>query len=202
MGEPYTDEEFPPEFTSLANSKDKEDKIPKFRNKKIEWKRASELKPNCQVFVDGVKPTDIRQGAIGNCYFLASLAALSEFPKLIAARFYTRETNKAGIYLMSFYVNGVEYPVVVDDWMPIVNGDSVFAKTVGGELWVFLMEKAWAKLQGSYARTESGRPFIALPHIIGTPAWFQTHSDGEDALWKEIVKADKRKYTMIASSGG
>jgi hypothetical protein len=117
--EPWTDPEFPPKFMSIANHQDKPELIQNFRKMDIEWKRANDHRPGAQVFVDGIQQTDIKQGALGNCYFLASVAAMAEFPRLVAARFYTRRANKAGIYLLSFFVNGIETPVIVDEWMPL-----------------------------------------------------------------------------------
>jgi calpain-15 len=106
-----------------------------------------------------VHPNDINQGALGNCYFLAVLSAIAEHENRIKAHFYTQKVNNAGIYLMSFFVNGVEKPVIVDDWFPVELGrkkQPAFASSKDEELWVMLMEKAWAKLNGTYARSESG----------------------------------------------
>lgn len=67
------------------------------------------------------------------------------------------EANDAGCYVINFYVNGYKTAVMVDDWIPCKYGRPAFAKSnTDGELWVILMEKAWAKLQGTYSRTASG----------------------------------------------
>ena len=58
--------------------------------------------------------------------------------------------------MVSFYLNGIETPVIVDDHFPVRYGKPAFASTRDGELWVMLLEKAWAKLQGSFARTIGG----------------------------------------------
>lgn len=45
--------------------------------------------------------------------------------------FITQTINKAGIYLLSFYVNGIEYPVILDDFIPLnSSGRPAFASTV------------------------------------------------------------------------
>jgi hypothetical protein len=44
---------------------------------------------------------------------------MAEKPERVMARFYTKEINKAGIYLMSFFINGIETPVYVDDFLPV-----------------------------------------------------------------------------------
>jgi hypothetical protein len=73
-----------------------------------------------QVFIDGIEPTDIHQGWLGNCYFLATLASIARNPERVKTLFYTKEANPAGIYMVSFYLNGLETPVIVDDHFPTI----------------------------------------------------------------------------------
>lgn len=97
-------------------------------------------------------PNDIDQGALGNCYYLATLSSLAEFEDRVKAMFVTKEVNEAGIYLMKFFINGREQEVVVDEHLPCwdFNGKPAMAVSRDGELWVCLLEKAWAKLHGNY----------------------------------------------------
>ena len=81
---------------------------------------------------------------------------MAETKSLVYKRFVTGEVNSAGIYCVTLFVNGYEQPVVVDDWFPTVYGKPAFSKTKTGELWAMIMEKAWAKVHGSYMRTEGG----------------------------------------------
>lgn len=71
---------------------------------------------------------------------------MAEHPENIMARFYTKVVNKAGIYMMIFYINGQEQAVIVDDYIPVRNDKPCFANTKSEELWVMLLEKAWAKI--------------------------------------------------------
>lgn len=73
--------------------------------------------------------------------------------------------------MVKFFQNGKETPVVIDDYLPVKSdGKPVFATSSDGELWVSLLEKAWAKLHGTYARMEGGLPSFAASHIMGVPA--------------------------------
>lgn len=123
------------------------------------------------MFVDEPHPDDIQQGAVGDCYFLAVIASMAEKGDRIRELFYTKKANKAGVYMMTFYVNGKKTPVVVDDYVPVdQNGRLVMANTKSKELWPILLEKAWAKLHTTYARMEGGLPSFACIHLMGTPA--------------------------------
>ena len=55
------------------------------------WKRSTECfgSKSVDVFIDGIMPSDINQGALGNCYFLAVLSALAESPDRVKKCFYT-----------------------------------------------------------------------------------------------------------------
>lgn len=144
-----------------------------------QWKRLSEIYKDQEIFKGGVGPEDIVQGALGDCYFLAVLSSLAEEDSSIKARFVTKTINKAGIYLMTFFVNGIETPVVVDDFIPSRRGKPVFSSTKQEELWAILLEKGWAKLHGTYSRMEAGLPSFACMHLLGTPADSFWHEDEE-----------------------
>ena len=120
--------------------------------------------------------------------------------------FITQSANRAGIYLVRFFLNGQEMPVIIDDFLPVNNstGKPAFAKCRDGELWVSLLEKAWAKLHGTYARCSGGLPCFAANHIMGVPAESYVHSEVKDPahFYERIKSADRRSFTMIASTPG
>lgn len=147
----------------------------------FEWRRFKDIYKKPAMFRDGIDPNDINQGQLGDCYFLAVLSSLAEFPERVAALFFTKEINNAGIYLVRFYINGNETPVIVDDYLPCTkNGTPAFASSRDDEMWVSVLEKAWAKLHGTYARTEGGLPCFACSHLVGVPSESFLHDDIED----------------------
>ena len=180
-GEPWTDRDFLPSKASLFNAEiDSQSNSSDFEN--LEWKRASKIYSYPTIFGEGIGPNDVNQGALDDSYFLATLSSLAEFPNRVEAMFVTQEVNLAGIYLVRFFINGRVTSVVIDDHLPVKpDGKPAFATSRDGELWVSLLEKAWAKLHGSYARIEGGLPSFAASHVMGVPAETHYHSKVDSA---------------------
>lgn len=73
---------------------------------------------------------------------------------------------------MKMYINGEPEIVVVDDYFPFCTHKNNWAFSRSGqdkEIWVLLLEKAWAKIFGSYQRIEGGTTGEALPSLTGAP---------------------------------
>ena len=112
---------------------------------------------------DGVpKIEDINQGMIGNCYFLSALSVFTQYPNLIRRIFKTEEINEFGQYAVNLCINGEFQMVEIDDFFPCQkrkNGKfaSVFSQPSNNSLlWVLILEKAWAKVNGSYDLIDGG----------------------------------------------
>ena len=69
------------------------------------------------------------------------------------------------------------------------------------EIWVLILEKAWAKVYGSYQRIEAGLSGEAFNALTGCPYKFYRHSDlkEQDKLFNTILESDKLKYPMCAA---
>ena len=175
----------------------------------IVWRRLSEVYAECEggmeLFKKGVEPSDVRQGRLADCYFLSVLAAVAEVPGRIESLFNTKTVNAAGIYSINFFVNGKRQEVIVDDLIPCDpdNGLPCFAYSADmGEIWAMLIEKAWAKLHGSYCMIRKGSTLSALPHLTGAPAIRLDHNfeANLDSLWSMIKEADDRNYVIVCST--
>lgn len=68
------------------------------------------------------------------------------------------EPNASGIYLVTLFINGKETPIILDDYFPTKYGRAAYCSSKENEIWAMLLEKAWAKVHGSYMRTEGGLP--------------------------------------------
>lgn len=93
-------------------------------------------------------------------------------------------------------------PIVIDDFLPVTGENKpAFSSSKKGELWVAFLEKAWAKLHGSYARTEEGTPSFVATHIMGVPSESILHASisDEDIFYDQIKKAFAHNSTAIVS---
>jgi len=131
---------------------------------------------------------------------------MAEYPEQIKKLFETHTVNESGIYMLKLYVNGMLTPVIVDDYVPVTARGNLFACTTkSSEIYAILLEKAWAKLHGSYARIESGLPSFATMHLTGAPSdsfWHGNIKEGPDMFWEKMRRCDKFNYLMIAASHG
>ena len=93
-----------------------------------------------------------------------------------------------GVYGLRICKNGVWKEVVVDDYIPCFQQDCAFSKAHGNELWVILLEKAWAKLHSSYERIEAGFAENVLRDLTGAPTEVIETSD--ETLWDRVQQAD------------
>lgn len=152
------------------------------------------------MFEDKIEASDIKQGDLGNCYFLSALAALTEFPAFIRKALTTQEANEAGCYEVNFYLNGELVSVAIDDYFPCKDGKPAFSLSNGSELWVLIMEKAWAKVCGNYESTVIGYTSEALRALTGAPIKFLDHEFEED-IWNDILTADRSKQVICCSAG-
>ena len=111
----------------------------------------------------------------------------------------------SGAYAVRLYVNGEPNDVVVDDHFPYdprPEKDCWFFSrdTTENEIWVQILEKAYAKMFGSYEIVEGGKPYQALCNLTGFPSDLLHHDEiNGDALWKIIYKGACRDQPMVGS---
>ena len=98
------------------------------------------------------------------------------------------------IYELLLNIDGQLQIVIVDDYIPIKKSYKMaaFAQSKGNEIWVMLLEKAWAKVNGGYLNIIAGLPHESLEFLtgIGSLQFNTEHKDEEDLneYKNEIVK--------------
>jgi hypothetical protein len=165
------------------------------------------------LFVNGIKGTDVGQGDLGDCYFLSSLAALANtHPDLIRNAI---KDNGDGTYTVTFKerVKGAVNPVPirVDAKFPTTaSGAQKFGKGLetgphGQELWPALFEKAyatWQENKGGYAHiNQGGEAGDALTGLTGAASeTIKPDHVPVDDLWGKLTSAAKAGDPMCAST--
>ena len=166
----------------------------------------------CDVFAGGIEADDIRQGMLSDCWLMCALSALAEFPHLVTKLFApeSRRASAAGVYRLRLCKNGMWQSVLVDDLVPCFpGGGPAYSRAHGPELWVMLVEKAYAKLHGCYAAIKMGWAYEAMIDLTGCP-YLTVRVDDPDvqddhrsgALWARLRGWDEHGYIMSCSTPG
>ncbi|XP_004400447.1 PREDICTED: calpain-3 isoform X3 [Odobenus rosmarus divergens] len=191
----YLDPEFPPDETSLFYSQ-------KFPIQFI-WKRPPEICENPRFIIGGANRTDICQGDLGDCWFLAAIACLTLNERLlfrVIPHDQSFTENYAGIFHFQFWRYGDWVDVVIDDCLPTYNNQLVFTKSNHrNEFWSALLEKAYAKLHGSYEALKGGNTTEAMEDFTGGVTEFFEIKDAPRDMYKIMKKAIERGSLMGCS---
>jgi len=150
----YCDPEFPPNLLSLTGEVNAADTAGRYHD--VEWVRAAEV---CSGALLGV--SDAVCGQLGDPFFVATLPdnavhAFGDITKCVEGVYEVRVGDET---------------VIIDDFVPAIDGQPQFTRSESGLMWPLLYEKACAKLAGNYDALSSirrgglmsGVPAVILP---------------------------------------
>ena len=153
---------------------------------------------------DSVRPDDVGQGAVGNCWFVGALSILAhQKPHLVASLFpCEQEYSEYGAYLVRLCKDGLWRNVIIDDQLPCNRNDALaYTNAARRQLWVPLIEKATAKLFGCYEGMHSGTLCEAFSLLTGYATdreLIKTEISDEDSdvLWARVVSGHSEGYLI------
>ncbi|XP_046752045.1 calpain-A isoform X2 [Diprion similis] len=191
----FEDPEFPAQDNSIYFSK-RPDRY-------IEWKRPMEIAQDPQLFVEGFSRFDVQQGELGDCWLIAAVANLTLHPNLffqIVPEDQSFEDNYAGIFHFRFWQYGRWVDVVIDDRLPTSQGKLMFLHSAeNNEFWSALLEKAYAKLHGSYEALKGGTTCEAMEDFTGGVTELYEMNETPPNLFSILLKAYERNSLMGCS---
>ncbi len=94
---------------------------------------------NPVLFSKKIGPSDIKQGYLGDCYFLAGLAAIAERPDRIFNLFLLRDLNQQRYFSVKMLYKGKWMTVDMDEYIPCIGNTPAFSRANQDELWVILL---------------------------------------------------------------
>jgi len=172
----------------------------------VDWKRAPELFNATKLF-DGIEPNDVCQGGLGDCWLLAAISAMCEFPGAIESLFETNKISDDGKYYVRLYDSQIKkfVRIPVDDYVACMSAETMFGKGYtfedgniynccftkpkGNEIWVPILEKAVAKFCGSFGALNGGQALYAWQLMSGATELSEYRKSGD--TWQHI----KVEYT-------
>ncbi|KAI7804255.1 calpain-14 [Triplophysa rosa] len=197
----FVDNSFPPDIRSIGVGLLKPEE-----EKSVVWRRPAELVSNPVYIVEETSRFDFLQGDVGNCWFLASVGALTfqrEIMKQIIQSDQRFSVDYAGIFHFRFWRFGKWVDVVIDDKLPTINGELIFVRSkTPDEFWPALLEKAYAKVCGSYMDMNSGNISEALKDFTGGPHVTFKLSEASEKLWDIMRRASQSESLMGCSTPG
>ncbi|KAM9341659.1 calpain-1 catalytic subunit-like [Symphorus nematophorus] len=191
----YIDEMFPPDRRSIS-----EGILTPSQLQAVKWLRPSKIVPNPRFTVDGISRFDFGQGLVGNCWFLASIGALTfqnHILEQVVPMDQRFDVDYCGLFHFRFWRFGRWVDVVIDDKLPTINGRLIFVHSKDpNEFWPALLEKAYAKVCGSYSDMSAGTPAEALVDFTGGVHVCVQLSDPPHNLWELMCRAGQSKSLM------
>jgi hypothetical protein len=168
------------------------------------------------LFQNGVSYLDVKQGLVGDCYFMVALTSIAhKKPEYIENMFIDNGDNT---YTVRFYNYGVADYVTVDNYLPTKDGKLVYgnagnvATSSSNELWAALAEKAYAQLNeldwiwrdgtNTYLGIEAGRMYEPIEQITGRTAYIDYVSDLTQQKLIDLTNSPQLTTAAFVYGGG
>ncbi|CAG0879062.1 unnamed protein product [Darwinula stevensoni] len=137
------------------------------------WKRPKELSTDAVFVSSSERHLGLNEGKFGDQWLMSCMGCLHRIKSLFnhvipPNQSFQDEDGYCGVFCFRIWWCGRWKEVLVDDRLPTVNGKLVFIHSQSSnEFWPSLLEKAYAKLHGSYEALKYGTTYDGLADFTG-----------------------------------
>ncbi|XP_045150797.1 calpain-10 [Echinops telfairi] len=137
------------------------------------WRRPQELCVSPRLFPKSPQEGQVKQGLLGDCWFLCACAALQKSRRLLEqvippGQPSWLEPAYRGCFTCRVWQYGHWVDITVDDRLPCLAGRLCFSRCQSEDVfWLPLLEKAYAKVHGCYELLWAGQVADALVDLTG-----------------------------------
>jgi len=172
------------------------------------WERC--LPPKWNVVGDGgFRPEDLRQGAVGDCWFMSALAVVAERHDLLEKLLPNlNEGAHLGCHEVRLFLDGRWVAYLLDSNFPMAAPDKqkrrdetglAFGRAADYQLWVPLVEKAYARAHGSYKAISGGQVAEAMLDLTGCPTEsinFRVPGFDKELFWCRLLSFLEARFPI------
>ncbi|XP_077011748.1 calpain-10 isoform X2 [Tamandua tetradactyla] len=139
----------------------------------ITWRRPQEICAQPRLFADNPQEGQVKQGLLGDCWFLCACAALQKGRHLLhqvipPGQPSWPDQTYCGRFTCRIWQFGCWVEVTIDDRLPCLAGRLCFSRCQREDVfWLPLLEKVYAKICGSYEHLWAGQVADALVDLTG-----------------------------------
>ncbi|KAK7195146.1 cytoskeleton-associated protein CAP5.5 [Novymonas esmeraldas] len=211
---PYVDLTFPPSSEAVVRAGVDGRTIPEMAMARPTQYLPAERRAAVNDIVGPVVAQSIDEGALGDSWLMCAAATIAEEEAAVRSLFSqgTKAEKAVGAYRVTINKNGWWRTVIVDDYLPTINRVPVFARSRDNpsELWASLLQKAYAKVHGSYAAVTGGDALQALVDFTGSPMYrfdkeweaAATSASKAEALAASLVQFSRVGASIVLSTPG
>ncbi len=159
------------------------------------------LGENSQLYVNGISYNDVRQGYVGDCSMMATIASVASLnPNFIRDAIKDNHNNTYTVRLYDSH-GKAEYVTVDGELFRKTDGTPVYAHgSQIYEIWPAIIEKAYARWEGGYANIKSRTATDTIMTLTGTRAHYVSNQIPSSMLYDAIRSSLASGSPVIASS--
>ncbi|MEJ2407573.1 MAG: C2 family cysteine protease [Candidatus Thiodiazotropha sp.] len=161
-----------------------------------------ELGENTQLYIDGVSYDDVRQGYVGDCSMMATIASVASLnPNFIRDAIVDNHNNTYTVRLYDSH-GKAEYITVDGELYRDPDGTPVYARSRQlNEIWPAVIEKAYARWEGGYANIASRTATDTIMTLTGIRTHYTRNQQiPASMLYGAIRSSLANSSPVIASS--